>query len=188
EHDRRLGRSDRLPAGRAVRGRDAVHPARAARLLDGDLAALGPEHGARAAARAARAARPRVRGLARPGDGELGLGREAVARRPVDLEARLEPEARRDVGAVGEDARLRARPAAAVEAARVGEDHRPGRPGAGQDVLRGRLRLELVLLRVEAVLAVDLVALPRPEVRVATALGRPPQVLERARVLADVGE
>ena len=56
EHDRRLGRRHRLPAGGALRGRDALHPRRAAALLDGDLEARRPERDPRAAARAARAA------------------------------------------------------------------------------------------------------------------------------------
>ena len=63
EHDRRLARRHRLPAGGAVRGRDPVRDPRAAALLDGDLAALRPERDARAAARAARA--PHRQGRAR---------------------------------------------------------------------------------------------------------------------------
>src|SRR5262249_47299779 len=55
EHDRRLGRDRDLPARGAVRSRRPLRPARAAPLLDGDLAAARPEHGARTASRAARA-------------------------------------------------------------------------------------------------------------------------------------
>ena len=53
-HDRRLARRHRLPTGRALRGRDALHPRGAAALLDGDLEARRPERDPRAEARAAR--------------------------------------------------------------------------------------------------------------------------------------
>ena len=68
EHDRRLARSHRLPAGGSLRGRDALHPPRAPPLLDRAVEADGRERGARAADRAARGTRVRVRyGVARPG-------------------------------------------------------------------------------------------------------------------------
>ena len=61
EHDRRLARRDELPAGRALRGRDALHLPRAPALLDGHLAAHRRERRSRAADRAARgAAQPRT--------------------------------------------------------------------------------------------------------------------------------
>ena len=44
EHDRRLGRHHRLPAGRLLRRRAPVHDRRAAALLDRDLEARRPEH------------------------------------------------------------------------------------------------------------------------------------------------
>src|SRR5207244_12532350 len=56
EHDRRLGRRARLPAGGALRGRDALHPGLAPALLDRGVEALGPERDPRAATRAARGA------------------------------------------------------------------------------------------------------------------------------------
>ena len=66
EHDRRVARSARLPAGRALRGRAAVRDPRPAALLDRDLASRRPERDPRAAPRAARdeargAATPRLR-------------------------------------------------------------------------------------------------------------------------------
>ena len=44
KHDRRLGRRLDLSAGRPLRGRDGLHPGRAAPLLDGDLPAQRSEH------------------------------------------------------------------------------------------------------------------------------------------------
>ena len=78
EHDRRLGRRHRLPAGGALRGRDALHPRRAAPLLDRDLEARRPERDPGAAARAARAARP-----ARARAAELGRFDRLAERRDV---------------------------------------------------------------------------------------------------------
>src|SRR5262245_66434897 len=56
EHDRELVRSRDLPACDPRRRRRALHPRRAAALLDRDLAPLGPEHDPRSAAGPARAA------------------------------------------------------------------------------------------------------------------------------------
>ena len=43
EHDRRLARRHRLPAGRALRDGNALHPRGAPALLNRDLAPVGPD-------------------------------------------------------------------------------------------------------------------------------------------------
>src|SRR5207302_7524445 len=79
EHDRRLGGRARLPAGGAVRGRDALHPRRAPALLDGGVEALGPERDPRATARAARGEAPRLRRLRALRAAAVGAALFAVA-------------------------------------------------------------------------------------------------------------
>ena len=72
-----------LPAGGAVRGRAAVRDPRAAALLDGDLAALRPEHDPRAAARAARVA-ARASATDEPRQSTSRRGRRAEQHRVPD--------------------------------------------------------------------------------------------------------
>ena len=77
---------------------------------------------------------------------------------------------------------VRLREAPAVEAARVAEDHRPGRARHRQVLLGRRCRGHLLVGRLRLLLA------PGPQVAVAVARLAALQVLERPRVLVHVGE